>query len=117
MNYRKCMVLLASVLLSGGCVGSRPAAEVATEAKNPVDELYLKGIAAEENADYATAVKSLLEALDLLEKQPPLTRIRLQGAYEALSSAYLNLQNDTEAEEIRSEGIGAEKRTAWGAAF
>ena len=45
MNYRGCMVLLASVLLSGGCVGSRPAAEVATEAKNPVDELYLKGIA------------------------------------------------------------------------
>ena len=109
MNYRGCMVLLASVLLSGGCVGSRPAAEVATEAKNPVDELYLKGIAAEENADYATAVKSLLEALDLLEKQPAPDKNTLARAYEALSSAYLNLQNDTEAEKYGLKALALKK--------
>ena len=109
MNYRGCMVLLASVLLSGGCVGSRPAAEVATEAKNPVDELYLKGIAAEENADYAVAVKSLLEALDLLEKQPAPDKNTLARAYEALSSAYLNLQNDTEAEKYGLKALALKK--------
>ena len=109
MNYRGCMVLLASVLLSGGCVGSRPAVEVATEAKNPVDELYLKGIAAEENADYATAVKSLLEALDLLEKQPAPDKNTLARAYEALSSAYLNLQNDTEAEKYGLKALALKK--------
>ena len=109
MNYRGCMVLLASVLLSGGCVGSRPAAEVATEAKNPVDELYLKGIAAEENADYATAVKSLLEALDLLEKQPAPDKNTLARAYEALSSACLQLQNDTEAEKYGLKALALKK--------
>ena len=109
MNYRGCMVLLASVLLSGGCVGSRPAVEVATEAKKPIDELYLKGIAAEENADYATAVKSLLEALDLLEKQPAPDKNTLARAYEALSSAYLNLQNDTEAEKYGLKALALKK--------
>ena len=108
MNYRGCMVLLASVLLSGGCVGNQSAA-VAAEAKNPVDELYLKGIAAEENADYAVAVKSLLEALELLEKQPVPDRNKIATAYKTLCSAYLNLQIETEAEKYGLKSLSLKK--------
>ena len=87
MNYRKCMVLLTAVLLSGYCAGSQPVAEVTAEEKKLVDELYLKGIAAEESNDYVVAVKSLLEALELLKKQSAPDKKTIATADETLCSA------------------------------
>ena len=109
MNYRKCMVLLTVVLLSGYCAGSQPVAEVTAEEKKLVDELYLKGIAAEESNDYAVAVKSLLEALELLKKQSAPDKNTLATAYETLCSAYLHLQNDREAEQYGLKALALKK--------
>ena len=47
MKYWKCVALLASVLLGGCCAGNQ-GETVAAEENSRIDELYLKGIAAEE---------------------------------------------------------------------
>ena len=120
MNYRKCMVLLTTVLLVSvllvpvllvGYVLWNLDFTDTTEEEKQSDELYLKEIAREESADYAAAVKSLLEALDLLEKQSVSDpdKGKLAIACEALCSACLHLKNDKEAEQYGLMALALKK--------
>lgn len=120
MNYRGCMVLLTTVLLVSvllvpvllvGYVLWNQHATVVTGEKKLFDKLCLKRTVAEESKDYAAAVKSLLEALDLLEKQSVSDpdKGKLAIAYEALCSACLHLKNDKEAEQYGLKALALKK--------
>ena len=124
MNYRKCMVLLTTVLLVSvllvpvllvGYVLWNQHATVVTGEKKLFDKLCLKRTVAEESKDYAAAVKSLLEALDLLEKQSVSDpdKGKLAIAYEALCSACLHLKNDKEAEQYGLMALALKKDVYW----
>ena len=86
-----------------------------TGEKKLFDKLCLKRTVAEESKDYAAAVKSLLEALDLLEKQSVSDpdKGKLAIAYEALCSACLHLKNDKEAEQYGLMALALKKDVYW----
>ena len=108
MKYWKCVALLASVLLGGCCAGNQ-GETVAAEENSRIDELYLKGIAAEEKEDYAAAVESLQKVLELLEKQSSPDRETLAATYEMLCSAYWNLKKYSEAEQAGLKALKLKK--------
>ncbi|HCG27146.1 MAG TPA: hypothetical protein DE060_03060 [Lentisphaeria bacterium] len=115
MNDRKCMVLLITVLfvpvLLVGYVLWNQHATVVTEEKKLFDKLCLKRTVSEESNDYAVAVKSLLEALELLKKQSVSDpdKGKLAIACEALCSACLHLKNDKEAEQYGLKALALKK--------
>ena len=116
MNYRKYMVLLIKVLLIsvlfvlvllvGYVLWNLDFTDTTED-----DERYFQRLAAEESNDYAVAVKSLLEALELLKKQSVSDpdKGKLAIACEALCSACLHLKNDKEAEQYGLKALALKK--------